>query len=76
MVASNSSGKVETSVKVVVYDKPGVPTGPVHFESVTANSLDLTWKEPSETGGCTIIGYVIEKREAVSTVRILEYYLV
>ena len=69
VTVSNLLGKKSFPVYIVVYDKPGPPKGPVRFDSITADSIVLSWEQPIVTGGCPISNYVVEKREATSTVR-------
>jgi len=68
VTAFNKFGKKSAPVKIIIYDKPGPPKGPVRFEKVTADSVTLSWDPPSLSGGCQISNYIVEKREAASTV--------
>lgn len=69
IIATNILGPKSSPVFIVIYDKPGPPKGPIRFDSITANSIVLSWEQPLATGGCPISNYVVEKREATSTVR-------
>lgn len=60
VTASNTYGKAEATVKVIVLDKPGEPEGPLEYPSTTHNSVSLKWKPPLEDGGQEIIGYRVE----------------
>ncbi|XP_038047568.1 titin-like [Patiria miniata] len=48
------------------YDKPDSPSKPT-ISDVTAHSMTLSWKPPTEDGGAKIKGYVIEKKEPFSS---------
>ena len=74
ITGSNILGKKSLPVYIVVYDKPGPPKGPVRFDSITSDSIILSWDQPDITGGCPISNYVVEKREATSTVSITFYF--
>lgn len=59
----NSSGEDEGSFQLIVLDRPGPPTSPMHYEEITSSSVTLSWKPPKDNGGSEITGYVIEKRD-------------
>lgn len=59
----NSSGIDEGSFQVTVLDRPGPPEGPLAYEEITAQSVTLSWKPPTDNGGSEITGYVVEKRD-------------
>ncbi|KAF0296563.1 Twitchin [Amphibalanus amphitrite] len=59
----NESGTDEGTMNVTVLDRPGAPEGPLEYDDVTANSVALSWKAPSDDGGSPITGYIIEKRD-------------
>lgn len=44
---------------------PGRPVGPLEATSTTRDSVTLEWKPPKDDGGSPVLGYVIEKREAM-----------
>lgn len=44
--------------------KPGVPK----ITDWDVDKVDLAWTEPKHDGGAPIVGYVIEKKEKLSTV--------
>lgn len=68
VTAVNSSNKAISPIEIVVYDKPGPPTGPVKFDSVSSDSIHLSWQPPTFIGGSPISSYIVEKREATSMV--------
>lgn len=71
LLLANAGGTAETSVNVVVFDKPGAPIGPVQFDKITADSIVLSWNPPVNNCGVEVSGYIVEKREAGSTVCIM-----
>lgn len=44
-------------------DKPGPPSGPIHFRTVTAEKITLMWEPPADDGGASVTHYIVEKRE-------------
>ena len=42
------------TMNVTVLDRPGAPEGPLEYDDVTANSVSLSWKAPSDDGGSPI----------------------
>uniref|UniRef100_A0A8C6NPH3 Titin n=1 Tax=Nothobranchius furzeri TaxID=105023 RepID=A0A8C6NPH3_NOTFU len=65
--ATNSVGKKESTIEIIVLDKPGPPSGPVRFDEITTQSVTISWDPPKHTGGCPISNYIIQKRDATST---------
>ena len=43
--------------------KSDAPLGPVSISDIEATSCHLTWKRPRASGGLSLIGYTVEKRE-------------
>ncbi|ESO99758.1 hypothetical protein LOTGIDRAFT_141638 [Lottia gigantea] len=52
---------------VVTVGPPGKPEGPLKVSEITRDSATLEWKPPTDDGGSTITGYVIEKKETLRT---------
>ncbi|XP_058812495.1 twitchin isoform X5 [Topomyia yanbarensis] len=61
ITATNSSGRDQVCVQVVVTDKPGPPEGPLQVSDITKESCKLKWKRPRDDGGCDIEYYQIER---------------
>lgn len=70
--AINDEGEsepLETDASITAknpYDIPGKPGVP-ELEDWTAEQVDLKWAPPKNDGGAPITGYVIEKKEKLST---------
>lgn len=45
--------------------EPGRPDGPLIISDIQADSVHLSWKPPSEDGGGTILGYLIEAKDVL-----------
>jgi len=56
----NRNGEDEVEFKVVVYDKPSPPIGPLEVLETTNDSVTLQWKPPKDDGGSPIDGYIVE----------------
>lgn len=67
ITASNSAGKKDTTVEIIVLDKPGPPCGPVRFDEVTTQSATISWDPPKHNGGCQISNYIVQKRDTTTT---------
>lgn len=64
---ANSAGKKDTTVEIIVLDKPGPPSGPVRFNEITTQSVTISWDPPKHHGGCQISNYVVQKRDTTTT---------
>ncbi|XP_067613922.1 twitchin isoform X10 [Eurosta solidaginis] len=63
LLICNDFGNDEGSFQLVVLDRPSPPVGPLVYEEVTANSVTISWKPPTDNGGSEITSYVIEKQD-------------
>ncbi|VDN28526.1 unnamed protein product [Gongylonema pulchrum] len=61
--AENESGVDMAEVKVLVYDRPGEPKGPLKVNDVHKNGCTLNWEEPEDDGGAEISHYAVEKQD-------------
>ena len=59
----NSAGKKKVTFDIAVLDTPG-PCSDLEVGDVTKTTADLSWEEPDDDGGCTVLGYQIEKKES------------
>ena len=64
--AANSTGKKDTTIEIIVLDKPGPPSGPVRFDEITTQSVTISWDPPKHNGGSQISNYIVQKRETTS----------
>ncbi|KAK6485023.1 titin-like [Huso huso] len=60
----NVTGCTMETIKVIILDKPGEPTGPIRIDELDATSVTISWDPPEKDGGATISGYVVEQRDA------------
>ena len=61
IIATNSSGRDQASVNVLVIDKPTPPEGPLDVSDVHKEGCKLKWKRPKDDGGIPLDGYLVEK---------------
>lgn len=47
----------------VFADKPDRPQGPIRLDALLKNSVIISWKPPTDDGGCLVTNYIVEKRE-------------
>lgn len=74
IVASNSYGEAQATIKISVVDRPGPPEGPLVYPETSRHSVTLKWRPPEDDGGSEITGYRIEYQEADTPnwVRVIE----
>lgn len=63
IIATNSCGKDQASVKVTVTDKPSPPEGPLAVTDVHKEGCKLKWKRPLDDGGIPIEYYQVDKMD-------------
>uniref|UniRef100_A0A3B3QAD2 Titin n=1 Tax=Paramormyrops kingsleyae TaxID=1676925 RepID=A0A3B3QAD2_9TELE len=68
VTATNDAGIATEEIGIIILDKPGPPTGPININDVSNNSVTISWEPPVYTGGCQIKNYIVEKRDATTTV--------
>ncbi|XP_057691708.1 titin-like [Corythoichthys intestinalis] len=67
VTVSNSAGSTSAEIHVNVFEKPGAPCN-LTVEEVSADFVSLIWQPPQYSGGCQISNYVVDKRDAASTI--------
>lgn len=50
----NDSGEDQGTFNVIVLDSPGAPEGPLNYDEIQANSVDISWNPPKDDGGSPI----------------------
>ena len=65
--ARNSGGVKDCKLKLKVVGKPGIPTGPVKFDEITADGINLEWGPPKDDGGSEVSNYIVEKRRTTDS---------
>ncbi|KAI8488689.1 Titin-like, partial [Branchiostoma belcheri] len=60
---ANAAGSQQADFQINVLGKPLPPEGPVEFEDVSAESVTMNWKPPTDDGGSEVTNYVIEKSD-------------
>lgn len=63
LVLDNRILKNYFDINVITLGPPSVPTGPIRFDEIKAQSIIISWDEPKEDGGGEITCYSVEKRE-------------
>lgn len=58
----NSAGSKDSKFQLKVVGKPGICTGPIKFDEVTADAITLEWGPPKDDGGAEVSNYIVEKR--------------
>lgn len=66
IVLRNNVGTKEAAIDVKVVGKPGIPTGPITFDEITAEAITIEWGPPKDDGGSEVSNYVVEKRHTIS----------
>uniref|UniRef100_H2YFC9 non-specific serine/threonine protein kinase n=1 Tax=Ciona savignyi TaxID=51511 RepID=H2YFC9_CIOSA len=60
VIVKNRFGTNQATIELLVGDVPAKPES-LKVSNVTRDSVDLTWKEPSDNGGKPVLKYVLEK---------------
>jgi len=60
--ARNNAGSKECKFTVKVVGKPGICTGPIKFDEITADGITLEWGPTTDDGGAEVSNYIVEKR--------------
>uniref|UniRef100_A0A674JRJ4 Titin n=1 Tax=Terrapene triunguis TaxID=2587831 RepID=A0A674JRJ4_9SAUR len=60
----NTTGTAVETIKVIILDKPGPPTGPIRIDDIDSTSVTISWEQPELDGGAALSGYVVEQRDA------------
>lgn len=58
----NSAGSKDCKFQLKVVGKPGICTGPIKFDEITADGITLEWGPPADDGGAEVSNYIVEKR--------------
>ncbi|XP_075998180.1 titin-like [Genypterus blacodes] len=67
VTVTNSAGTKSEEIFVNVFERPGPPSD-ISVDEVSADFVSLSWQPPIYTGGCQLNNYVVEKRDASSTI--------
>uniref|UniRef100_A0A4W3IPP9 Titin n=1 Tax=Callorhinchus milii TaxID=7868 RepID=A0A4W3IPP9_CALMI len=63
VTVKNTAGTKEGTLFIKIVGKPGIPTGPLRFDEVTADAITLIWGAPKDDGGSEVTNYILEKRD-------------
>ncbi|XP_076821104.1 immunoglobulin-like and fibronectin type III domain-containing protein 1 [Clavelina lepadiformis] len=66
LLLKNKEGSAKASFKIVIIDVPSPPVGPIEMTKVSAKEMSFSWKTPTADGGCSIDGYMIERKDTKS----------
>jgi hypothetical protein len=50
-----------------VVGRPGICTGPIKFDEITADGINLEWGPPTDDGGAEVSNYIVEKRRTTDS---------
>ncbi|XP_073671361.1 uncharacterized protein [Paramisgurnus dabryanus] len=59
----NEFATVEASSKLIVFDKPTPPQGPVETVECSLSAIEFKWKPPKYDGGCKVTNYNLERQQ-------------
>ncbi|KAI4789000.1 hypothetical protein KUCAC02_035502 [Chaenocephalus aceratus] len=66
-IVRNNAGSKECMFTVKVVGKPGICTGPIKFDEITADGITLEWGPPTDDGGAEVSNYIVEKRRTTDS---------
>ncbi|XP_053943752.1 immunoglobulin-like and fibronectin type III domain-containing protein 1 isoform X2 [Cuculus canorus] len=59
----NDSGILDIDLKLLVFDKPQPPAGPIKIVQSSVNDITIQWKPPKDDGGRPLQRYVVERQQ-------------
>jgi len=66
IILRNIAGTKESTIDIKVVGKPGICTGPIKFDEITAEAITVEWGPPTEDGGSEVSNYILEKRHSTA----------
>ncbi|MFT7799600.1 titin-like isoform X1, partial [Arapaima gigas] len=63
LLLDNKISKESFHIQVVTLGPPSPPVGPIRFDEIKAQSIIISWDQPTDDGGGEITCYSVEKRE-------------
>ncbi len=66
MILRNSAGTKDSAIDIKVVGKPGICTGPINFDEITAEAITVEWGPPKDDGGSEVTNYFLEKRHSTA----------
>ena len=67
ITARNSAGSKDCQFSLKVVGRPGICTGPIKFDEITADGINLEWGPPTDDGGAEVSNYIVEKRRTTDS---------
>ena len=62
----NNAGSKDCKFQLKVVGKPGICSGPIKFDEITADGITLEWAPPIDDGGAEVSNYIVEKRRTTA----------
>lgn len=66
IILRNCAGTKESAIDFNVVGKPGICTGPIKFDEITAEGITIEWAPPIDDGGSEVTNYFLEKRQSTA----------